>query len=110
MLTLITLDLIMNRKYNVVEESAEASEEFKTWLRGVLHDANDESVTITFTKTDGTKREMRCTQAHDLIPGDKVPKGTTRALSDEVARVFDLDKQEWRSFRWDSIISVDIAI
>lgn len=101
----------MNRKYNVVEESVDtASDEFKAWLRGMLRDANIESVTVTFTKTDGTEREMRCTQAHDLIPIDKEPKGTTRALSDEVVRVFDLDKQEWRSFRWDSIISVDMVV
>ena len=80
--------------------------EFRTWVKGLLHDANVKNLCITFTKADGTDRELRCTLVESSIPTDKVPKGTGREASDAVQRVFDVDKQEWRSFKWDSVKSV----
>jgi len=65
-------------------------------------------VRIKFTKKDGTERDMLCTLAESKIPEDKKPKSDT-SITDEVLRVFDLEKQDWRSFRWDSIISVSIG-
>jgi hypothetical protein len=62
---------------------------------------------IVFIKKDGTEREMRCTLNPSLIPQEKQPKLTESEESSSTAgspiRVFDLDKQEWRSFRWDSV-------
>ena len=64
-------------------------------------------VRVSFTKKDGTPRDMLCTLSDSQIPEDKKPKSeTTVKFSEEAIRVFDLDKQEWRSFRWDSITSV----
>lgn len=60
---------------------------------------------ITFEKSDGSTRQMFCTTATTLIPEEKAPKGTGTFSSDETQRVFDLDKQEWRSFRWSSLKS-----
>lgn len=84
--------------------------EFKDWVRGLLHDINVKNLCITFTKTDGTDREMRCTLIEARIPTDKAPKGTGRETTDAVQRVFDLDKQEWRSFKWDSVKEVKFNI
>lgn len=65
--------------------------------------------TVSFTKKDGSERVMRCTLNQSLIPGDKMPKtdGTsTKKKSDLVQAVFDLDKNEWRSFSWSSVTEV----
>jgi hypothetical protein len=84
----------------------------------MLH-ANTESVNIKFTKKDGTERAMLCTLNESRIPSDKKPKQldaefanaekTATKSSDEALRVFDIEKQAWRSFRWDSIKSVNIV-
>jgi hypothetical protein len=58
---------------------------------------------VTFTKKDGTVREMRCTKNLDLIPADKQPKGVARTKTSTAVTVFDLDVQEWRSFLPESV-------
>ena len=65
------------------------------------------SVTVTFTKKDGSKRVMKCTLNESLIPVDKIPKGeSTRKHNDAVRPVFDLESNDWRSFSWDSVTEV----
>ncbi len=90
--------------------------EFQTWLKGLLHDDIVSDLCVTFTKKDGTDREMRCTLSENRIPAEKQPKSET---SDSTAtgqgnvsaiRVFDTDVQEWRSFRWDSIKNVTFTL
>ena len=81
------------------------SEEFKINLKKALHDPAKDLL-VTFVKSDGTERTMRCTTSEDIIPSDLLPKETGRATSDETCRVFDTEKQQWRSFRWDSITAV----
>jgi len=79
---------------------------FKEWLQGLLKDGE---VNVTFFKADGTIREMRCTLESSLLPKvDFEPKegATPRKRSDEALAVFDLDKNEWRSFRFDKIKEV----
>lgn len=91
-------------------------EEFKTWTRGVLHDANVKDLCITFTKKDGTEREMFCTLVESRIPAEKQPKSqasdstTTGQGVESAVRVFDTEKQEWRSFRWDSVKKVSFDL
>jgi hypothetical protein len=58
---------------------------------------------VTFTKKDGTTREMRCTKKLDLIPADKLPKGVSRNKTSTAVNVFDLDNQDWRSFLPESV-------
>lgn len=66
------------------------------------------SVKVTFTKKDGTVREMLCTRKPTIIPADKHPKGLI-VESDEATtiRVFDMDKDEWRSFIVDSVTAFE---
>lgn len=87
------------------------NDEGKTWLRGILHDQNITDLCITFTKKDGTERQMRATLAESRIPTDKQPKseGATSQTSGSALRVFDTEIQEWRSFRWDSITKVEFS-
>lgn len=61
-------------------------------------------VNVQFTKKDGTPRLMVCTRKTESIPEDKRPSGnSTRKVNDAVEVVFDTEKNEWRSFRYDSI-------
>jgi hypothetical protein len=78
-------------------------EQFKTWVKGLLHDDKIDNLRITFTKADGSEREMRCTLVESAIPPDKVAKRTGRTITAAVQRVFDVDKQQWRSFKWDAV-------
>ena len=65
-------------------------------------------VSVTFTKANGEERVMRCTVNEFEIPIEKLPKGTGSSHTDEVQRVFDVDKQEWRSFRWDAVTNFEV--
>lgn len=81
--------------------------EGREWLRGVLR---NEKVKITFTKKDGTEREMLCTLANDKIPSEHAPKNTGKSQSDEALAVFDLENDGWRSFRWDSVKKIEFTL
>lgn len=85
--------------------------EGQKWLRGVLHDEHIKDLCITFTKKDGTERAMQCTLSESRIPAEKQPKEPqTASTGGSALRVFDTEKQEWRSFRWDSIKNVTFSI
>lgn len=79
----------------------------RDWLKSVLRDGE---ATIVFTKIDGTERTMNCTLSEEKIPFEFAPKGVNRAKNDEILAVFDLENQGWRSFRWDSVKSVNFFI
>jgi hypothetical protein len=56
---------------------------------------------------------MRCTLKQSLIPTDKQPKTESEedtSTAGSALRVFDLEKQEWRSFRWDSVKQFTIGV
>lgn len=63
-------------------------------------------VTVRFKKKDGTVRDMRCTLKEDLVKNYEKKSERVKAVNDDVCSVFDLDKDEWRSFRYDSVISM----
>jgi len=65
-----------------------------------------ETVTVVFTKKDGTERTMHCTRNMNAIPQDKHPKGAGRQKSQWTMVVFDIEKGEWRSFDEGSVLSV----
>lgn len=64
------------------------------------------SVWVKFTKKDGTERVGTFTTNPSMIPGEKQPSGSapSRKVSADNTRVFDLEKQEWRSFSNNSVI------
>lgn len=63
-------------------------------------------VTVTFTKKDGSLREMLCTTISSYLPGGESESDSTSVVSDSVVTVWDLEQQGWRSFRFDSIKSI----
>jgi hypothetical protein len=98
--------------FQTVFKTDKEFEEFKTWTLGILHDENAKDLCITFTKKDGTVRDMRCTLSAGRIPADKTPstEGKGSQTSGSAVRVFDTEKQEWRSFRWDSVTKVSFNL
>ena len=81
------------------------------WLGGVLKVI---PVTITFTKKDGSERVMKCTLDPELLPKVE-PKLVTedkkpRKESITSMRVFDLEKNEWRSFTIKSIKHISATL
>lgn len=87
-------------------------EAFKSWTLGVLHDENITDLCVTFTKKDGTERAMYCTLVEGRIPAEQTPKNSiaTAPTSGSAVRVFDTEKSEWRSFRWESLIKVEFSL
>ena len=63
-------------------------------------------VALEFTKSDGSDRKMCCTLLESEIPQEKKPKNTGKRENAKVLSVFDLEKQDWRSFKMESLKSV----
>ena len=83
------------------------TKEGREWLRGLLL---EQEATILFTKKDGTERKIRCTLAESKIPNEKLPKNSGKSKSDDALAVFDVEKQDWRSFRWDSVTRIEFDL
>ena len=70
-------------------------------------------VRITFTKKDGTSRDMICTLREDILSAF-TPQETeqtekkTRKMNPDVLAVWDVEKKAWRSFRVDSVEFIKI--
>ena len=97
-------------------------EQIREWVRGLLQNSE---VTVTFTKADGTDRDMLCTLDHSRIPVSIAKPVSTTAPVDGIVResrkpkkepdphsirVFDLEKQEWRSFRFERLKKVTAVL
>ena len=76
---------------------------------------------VKFTKKDGTDRVMLCTLNSNLIPEKAFgnpkdwnypdqPSESARVKSPDIAVVWDLQKEAWRSFRYDSVQSASSKI
>jgi hypothetical protein len=89
----------------------------RDWVRSLLQKG---TITVTFVKADGAVRDMNCTLDWEQIPADKQPQDVPveklletkkRKEPDEHSlRVFDLEKQEWRSFRFDRLQKITAEI
>ena len=70
----------------------------------------DGIIEVTFTKVDGTERKMNCTLNYEHISEDMKPlnlvKGEKIMENLDILKVFDTDKQDWRSFRVENVILI----
>jgi hypothetical protein len=104
------------------EGDDQIKEQIREWVRGLLQNSD---VTVTFTKADGTERDMLCTLDHSRIPVSVAKPVSTTAPVDGIVResrkpkkepdphsirVFDLEKQEWRSFRFDRLRKITATL
>jgi len=61
-------------------------------------------VQVTFTKADGTIREMNASLASKYITEELKPKGNdTRIPDPDLIHVIDTDINQWRSFRLSTV-------
>ena len=100
------------------EGDDQVKQQIREWVRGLLQQS---AITVTFVKADGTIRDMLCT-----LDGSRIPVAPAKPLSVDglvresrkprkepdphSIRVFDLDKQEWRSFRFDRLKKVTATL
>lgn len=80
------------------------------WLKDIL---TITEATVTFTKVDGTERVMRCTLEIDKLPPvviNEDAKPRKQSDSTKALRVFDTEKQEWRSFTIKNIKKIELTI
>ena len=106
------------------EGDDQIKEQIREWVRGLL---TNTAVTVTFVKADGTDRDMLCTLDHSRIPvsvAKPLPTTSTAPVDGIVReskkprkppdphsiRVYDLEKQEWRSFRFERLKKVTATL
>ena len=104
------------------EGDDQIKEQIREWVKGLLKNSE---INVTFTKADGTDRDMLCTLDHSRIPVSVTKPVSTTAPVDGIVReskkprkepdphsirVFDLEKQEWRSFRFDRLRKVTATL
>ena len=104
--TIVVNDMVVVRANKIAERTGSLEmgiakamliEQLKAKLSGVAH--------IIFQKRDGSLREMYCTTNPSLVARHINGRGVTRECYATTA-VFDVEKGEWRSFRWESLIKV----
>jgi hypothetical protein len=83
--------------------NAEERQQFREWLMGVLK--MHEHVEITFTKTDGTVREMKCTLKEGICPAVENPK-----TSDTLCTVWDTVIGNWRIFKFENVKQINFTL
>lgn len=79
-------------------------DELRKWLTGVL---KEEVVTIKFTKKDGTDRVMKAT-LHDRLVANT--NGSGKKENAGVISVTDVELDQWRSIRLDSIKEISFEL
>lgn len=86
---------------NFINWSIEIEDDIRNCFHGCV---------VQFRKKNGTIRNLNCTLNKALIPSDKSPKNNDRSYynHDRVFRVFDLDKNDWRSINKDTVITYSI--
>jgi len=72
----------------------------------VMELLRSEWVKIEFTKVDGSIRQMLATLAEDQLPTQTETK-TARKSNDSAVAVWDVNANGWRSFRWESLQTVN---
>lgn len=70
----------------------------------LLEQLNNGIVTVTFTKIDGTVRNMNCTLQECWIPEKNVKDNKAQERTQGLLTVWCTDKHEWRSFWFNRVI------
>jgi hypothetical protein len=84
------------------------TEEITVNRTDMINELRKRDCRVIFKKTNGEERDMMCTLQEAAIPEgfkDANTESESRGYSEDVIRVVDVNKGEWRSFRVDSVIS-----
>ena len=78
-------------------------------INALNHFLREGIVEVNFEKSDGTLRKMNCTLVPEYMHVEYSEEKSKRKTNPNVASVWDLDKNDWRSFRYDSVKSVNVG-
>ena len=67
------------------------------------------NVVVSFTKKNGEKRLMTCTLQLSEIPEEKHPKGIREYDHKTFVKVFDINKQDWRTITLANVEGYEVA-
>ncbi len=81
----------------------EERKNFREWLINTLRIRD--TVEVTFKKTDGTLREMKCTLKEGICPTVENPK-----TSEVLCTVWDTVIGNWRSFKFENIQKINFML
>jgi hypothetical protein len=96
---------LVDSAYSEMDEKNKKA--FREWIKGVLR---NETATLTFQKKDGTMRVMKASLRESDFPTYEKKTESVRKQNDEVLSVVDLELNEWRSFRFDSIKKIEFTL
>ncbi len=83
------------------------------WRDQVRNLLSASEATVVFEKLDGEMRTMRCTLIPEFLPEKLETPGEVgegKEKNKDAVAVFDLDKQAWRSFRFDKLIDLSFKL
>lgn len=80
----------------------------------ILTMLNEGPCMVSFNKVTGERRDMLCTLRKDMIPAPKDADTNNafntrkvREINDNVVVAYDLNKNDWRSFRVENLIAIE---
>lgn len=93
------------KEFAVWTGAAEIPPKYYTLRDALQH----EEVQVQFRKADGSIRDMRCTTDFDRIP--ELPSGNEPPLrrDPDLYKVYDLEINEWRSFREERVLAWEVV-
>jgi hypothetical protein len=65
-------------------------------------------VAVKFTKADGSQRVLLCTLSKQLVPSVEHSRVDQVDPNQDYLRVWDLEKQSWRSFKYDTVMDYKV--
>ncbi len=80
------------------------------WRDQVRNLLSASEATVVFEKLNGEMRTMRCTLIPEFLPETFDQVGEGKEKNKDAVAVFDLDKQAWRSFRFDKLIDLSFKL
>ena len=86
----------------MIELQGTTAQERRAWLVELLKSG---TYTVTFTKVDGSRRDMPCTLQENLLPTRAFAE-SRREPNPETLSVWCVDQDAWRSFRVMNVVSV----
>ena len=63
-------------------------------------------IEVKFKKVDGSERVMKCTLLESYVKPHEKTTDREKKINEDVISVWDVEKEGWRSFRYDSVIDV----
>ena len=68
----------------------------------MINELQKRNCRVIFKKVNGEERDMTCTLIEEILPP---MKGSERQLNSEVIRAYDINKNAFRAFRIENVLS-----